>query len=399
MSLERALGEIDRAATVELLQELVRIPSHRGLPRQEAEVAAALAGYLAGRGLEPRLETVRDGRPNLICNLKARSPGRHLLLCGHTDTVPLNEDDSGAGFSGELIEGRIHGRGAVDMKGAVAAMAAALAALARCGLPGRGAVTLAAVIDEEMESLGAEHLLRSGFHADAAIVGEPTGNTICLGHKGLEWLEFRFTGKAAHGGTPEAGVNAIVAASRFVQLVERELIPRFARRADPLLGPPTLNFGTIQGGDQPSTVAAACRLTADRRSVPGEDFAAISRELDELLRRVVDEMPGLTAELSRVPGGMATMEHVAMKSDPSEPLAKAAARARRRICGSAGDFGAFPAWTDGALLAAFGGIPCLVLGPGDLALAHSPRESLAADELVEAARIYVATALEFCDAG
>jgi len=282
------------------------------------------------------------------------------------------------------------------MKGALAAMAAAMAALAKSGLPGRGRVTLAAVIAEEMESLGAEHLIKSEFHADGAIIGEPTLNQICLGHKGLEWLEFEFRGRAAHGGTPDAGVNAIGGASRFVELARTQLLPRFEERADPLIGPPTLNFGTIQGGDQPSTVAARCVLTADRRSVPGETFESICGELKDLLTQVESEMPGLTTMIRRVPGGMATMEHVALETAEEDPVVEAASEARRQVCGAVGELGTFPAWTDGALLARFGGIPTIVMGPGDLAVAHSPRESVAVDQVLEAARLYAVTASEFC---
>ena len=288
---------IDQADPIKLLGELIRIPSHRGLERQEEGVARALARYLGSHGLAVRLEEVVEGRPNLTCTLEGEERGRHLLLCGHTDTVPLNEDDEGVGFSGLVRNGKIEGRGSVDMKGALAAMAAAMVGLHKADALPRGKVTLAAIIEEEMESLGAEHLVASGFQADGAIVGEPTENRLSLGHKGLEWLEFRFQGKAAHGGTPRSGINAIDAAARFIELVRTELVPRFSERADELLGPPTLNFGTIRGGDQPSTVAANCTLTADRRSVPGETFESMTQELRALLDQVEREMPGLLAAI------------------------------------------------------------------------------------------------------
>ncbi len=395
-SLKILTDEIDRAGPIDLLSELIRIPSHRGLERQEEGVARVLAGYLESRGLEASLEEVVEGRPNLVCTLEGRAEGRHLLLCGHTDTVPLNEGDEGVGFSGLVREGWVEGRGSVDMKGGLAAMAAAIVALSRTGAWRKGKVTVAAVIDEEMESLGAEHLVASGFRADGAIVGEPTENRLCLGHKGLEWLEFRFRGKAAHGGTPDAGINAIDGAARFIELARTELIPQFARRADSLLGPPTLNFGTIRGGDQPSTVAAACTLTADRRSVPGETFDTMTDELQVLLARVEGEMPGLRTEVRRVAGGVATLEHVALKTDAADPVAVAVSKARETLYGSAGRPGDFPAWTDGSLLSGFGGIGTVILGPGDLRLAHSPREAIEVSQVLEAARLYALTALDFC---
>ncbi|MGB5657869.1 MAG: M20 family metallopeptidase [Thermoanaerobaculia bacterium] len=394
--LAAVFAEIDRAGTIDLLSELIRLPSHRGLERQEEGVARALAAYLQSRGLEPSLDEVTEGRPNLVCTLDSGVQGRHLLLCGHTDTVPLNEGETGVGFSGVVRDGWVEGRGSVDMKGALAAMAASIVAIHRSGALQRGKVTLAAIVDEEMESLGAEHLVASGFEADGAVVGEPTENRLALGHKGLEWLEFRFQGKSAHGGTPEAGINAIDAAARFIELARTELAPRFTDRADALLGPPTLNFGTIQGGDQPSTVAAFCALTADRRSVPGEDFDSMTKELRALLDQVESEMPGLGTELRRVPGGMATLEHVALKTGADDPLVRSVNRAILELHGSAGGTGDFPAWTDGALLAEFGGIPTVILGPGNLQLAHSPREAIEVEQVLEAARLYALTALDFC---
>ena len=189
------------------------------------------------------------------------------------------------------------------MKGALAAMAASLAALSSTGALRAGAVVLAAVVDEEMESLGVERLVATGFAADGAIVGEPTGNRLALGHKGLEWIEVSFNGRAAHGGTPEAGINAIAAASRFCCLIGDELRPALARRPHPVLGPPTINLGTIRGGDQPSTVAASCVVTLDRRTVPGESWAGVVAELRLMLDRVEAETPGLATAIRRVPGG------------------------------------------------------------------------------------------------
>src|SRR6185503_20483240 len=122
--------------------------------------------------------------------------------------------------------------------------------------------------------------------------------------------------------------------------------------------------------------AASCTLTLDRRSVPGETFASINAELAALLAEVEAEMPGLRTRLRRVEGGMATLEHGALLTSEDHVLARAAFAARRHVLGERATAGerpvAFPAWTDGALIANFAGIPTIVLGPGDLADAHSP---------------------------
>ncbi len=387
-------AEIQRLSPVDLAADLVRLPSHPGTERQEERVVLALGRFLGERDLGVQIEEILPGRPNLIVSIEGERPGPHLLLCGHTDTVPLNSGEPGVGLSGEIREGRLHGRGSVDMKGALAAMATAIVALSR-HLPA-GRVTFAAVIDEEMESLGAEQLVDTSFRADGAVVGEPTSNRIALGHKGLEWLEIHFQGRSAHGGTPDKGINAVSAAGMFLALVENELKPRLLARRHPILGPPTLNFGTIRGGDQPSTVAATCLLTLDRRTVPGENFQSIVAELTDLLARIERAYPGLHTVVRRVQGGMGSLLHVALVTPPEAPLAMAAQAARRQVCGEVGELTTFPAWTDGALLSGYAGIPTIILGPGDLALAHSPRESVPVADITEAARIYAHLALAFC---
>jgi len=380
---------------LDLLRDLVRAPSYIGLPRQEEQVVIVLAKYFEKHGVEFSTAEVRPGRPNLLATVRGAKSGGHLIFCGHTDTVALNQITTMDPFGAEMKDGRMFGRGTVDMKGAVAAMAGALVMLKKLSLLEKGRVTLAAVIDEEMESLGAEALISSGMKADGAIIGEPTSNRIAIGHKGLEWLEIEFRGKATHGGTPEKGVNAIAAAARFVQRVEDELAPQFQTRRHSVLGAPTINMGTIHGGDQPSTVAARCTIQLDRRWVPAETVEQVFSELEEILGRVREKMPGLATELRRVPGGMATMVHGPLEVAAAHPLVRAAQQARMEIFGEAGALTAFPAWTDAALLAREAQIPCLVCGPGDLSLAHSAEESIAIAEVEQAVSLYALTAIKF----
>lgn len=380
---------------IDLLRELIRTPSYIGLPRQEEQVVNILVAYLAQQGIEFAVEEIRPGRPNLLARIHGKKPSRHLLFCGHTDTVAPNAITTMDPFAAEIRDGRMYGRGAADMKGAIAAMAAALVALKKLPAFEKGEVTFAAVIDEEMESLGAEALVKSGLTAEGAIVGEPTGNQIAIGHKGLEWLEIEFLGKATHGGTPEKGVNAISAAARFARMVEEELAPAFQSRRHPVLGAPTINLGTIHGGDQPSTVAARCCIQLDRRWVPGETITQVFGELQDILTRVREAMPGLSTELRRMPGGMATMVHGPLEIAPDHALVRAAQQARAEICGEAGTLTVFPAWTDAALLSREAKIPCIVCGPGDLSLAHSAEESIAIAEVEEAVKLYALTAIYF----
>ncbi len=389
---------MDDREIIDLLRDMVRAPSHPGVDRQEEAAARVLDAWLRGRGVSSRLVEVREGRPNVLAAVDGRQPGPHLLLCGHLDTVPPNEGATADLFSASIGNGRMFGRGTVDMKGALAAMAGALVSIGEGGGLAAGRVTLAAVVDEEMESLGAEALIASGFRADGAIVGEPTENRVAVGHKGLEWLEATFTGRAAHGSTPEAGLNAIAAAAHFASLVESDLVPGFARRRDPVLGLPAINLGTIRGGQQPSMVAAECRIQLDRRWVTTETIDGVFAELEALLAKVRAARPGLKTELKRMPGGMATMLHGPLVIGRDHALVRAALGAFEDAGRPAPPPTVFPAWTDGALLSREAGIPTLIWGPGDLSLAHSAEESVAVEDVVLAARLYAAAAWRFTGA-
>jgi acetylornithine deacetylase/succinyl-diaminopimelate desuccinylase family protein len=380
----------------DLLVRLIKARSYPGVPQQEAATVAELKAFLEGHHIRTTVTEVKDGRPNLLAAVEGGHPGRHLLFCGHTDTVPPNVGSTVDFFAAVEKEGKLYGRGTVDMKGALAAMAGALAELAEKKSLPAGRVTLAAVIDEELESLGAEALIRSGFKADAAVVGEPTSNKIAIGHKGLEWLSVEFIGRAAHGGTPEAGINAISAAAYFVRLVEEELEPELKKRRDPILGRPVINMGTIAGGDQPSTVAAHCAIKLDRRWVTTETIEQVFSDLEGLLAKVKARQPGLRTNISRVPGGMATMIHGPVTIDPGHPIVKSAQKALAAAGHKADDLTVFPAWTDGALLSREAKIPTIIWGPGALDHAHSPEEYVPLEEVHSAARLYAATALDFC---
>ncbi len=378
-----------------LLVSLIRARSYPGVPKQEAAVVAELKSFLANHHIQTTVAEVKDGRPNLLATVDSGRPGRHLLLCGHTDTVPPNAGSTVDLFAAVEKEGRLYGRGTADMKGALAAMAGALADLAGQKSLAAGKVSLAAVIDEEMESLGAEALILSGFKADAAIVGEPTENRIAIGHKGLEWLAVEFIGRAAHGSTPEAGINAISAAAEFVRLVEEVLMPRFEGRRDPVLGLPVINMGTISGGDQPSTVAARCEIKLDRRWVTTETIEQVFADVEELLAEVRKVRPGLTTRISRVPGGMATMIHGPLTVDRQHALVKASQKAFADLGLPAAQLTVFPAWTDGALLAREANIPTIIWGPGELNTAHSPGENVRLADVHLAATLYAKAALNY----
>lgn len=392
----RGAGDLN-AEIIQLFIRLVKAKSYPGIPQQEKEVVQELDSFLSSHGIASKITEVCDGRPNLIAAVEGSNPGPHLLFCGHTDTVPPNEGSPVDLFTPIEKQGRLYGRGTADMKGALAAMAGALVQLKISDELTNGRITLAAIIDEETQTLGSEHLVKSGFEADAAIVGEPTDNQIDIGHKGLEWLVVEFEGKAAHGGTPESGINSISAAAHFVHLIEKELIPEFQKRRDPVLGLPAVNIGTIKGGDQPSTVAAHCQIKLDRRWVNTETIDLVFEDLEVLLKKIRSARPGLKTKVFRVPDSMATMLHGPVTIDPKHPVVQAAQNALREHSLPAEPLGVFPAWTDAALISREAKIPSIIWGPGDLNYAHSPEENIKLEDVIAAKNLYTSAALFFTE--
>ena len=393
--LARLESSFERGEVLDLAGDLVRIPSHCQAPGRETEAARFLAGWLGERGVDVVLRPVVEDRPNVIATLRGRGGGRSLMLNGHIDTVPpyaMTIDP----FSGELRDGKIWGRGSCDMKGACAAMAMALVALKRSGVEMAGDLYFTGVINEEMKSEGTEDVVLNGPHADAAIVGEPTGLDLSAAHRGLEWIEVEVTGRAAHGGRPHLGINAISKMAAFIRKLETELPGRLAGRAHPLMGPPIFNFGVIRGGTQPSSVADRCVLQLDRRLTPVETVESVFGELEELIAQCRREDPDFQATLSRIPENMATMDHLAMEFPLDHPLKAILDDAVQQVSGKKPEVECFPGWTDAALLSNQGKTPTVVLGPGSIAHAHGAVEFCPAEEIVQAAKIYALAAAGFC---
>lgn len=401
----RALGTLD---VERLLADLVAIPSHPEAPGAEGPIAAYVADFFHREGMGAELYDAEPGRPNVEASLAGASPGPRLAFCGHLDTVPPYDMEEP--YRPLVREGCLYGRGSVDMKAGVAAALAAMAALRRSGLSLGGEILFAGVADEELGSAGARALVsRPGFRADAAIVGEPTGLSVCLGHRGLEWFTVDFEGRTVHGGDQENGISAIDHAARFVVDLRDELAPALGERRHILLGPSTVNVGTIRGGTQPSTVAGSCSLSIDRRFLPSERYEDVVAELTALAERRMAAAPGLRASVrvmdsSLMPGGFV---HQPALVDEAHPLVAAcrsgldAAAAREGASGAAARAGlsAFPAWSDAGILAHYGRVPAVVWGPGELSSAHSRDERVELAQVRDCALAYALAALAFCSPG
>ena len=374
-----------------LTRALVRVDSRNptltpGAPG-EGPAAALLAEVLRGWGARVDVVEVAPDRPNVVARFGGGDAGaRTLMFNGHLDVVGT-EGMTHAPFDAHEADGLLHGRGSADMKGGIAAMCAAAA---RAGATARGEIIVAAVIDEEYESLGTRALVASGVRASAAVVGEPTRLALAPAHRGFAWVEAEFRGVAAHGSRYEIGVDAVRHAGLVLaelDALDREELPR--RREHPLLGRPSVHASTIVGGAGWSTYPERCTLRIERRTLPGETAADALAEVEALCARVRARRPELDVTLR--------LETSQLPSDvPADaPIARAVGAAARAVLGAAPAVEGLSAWTDAALLNG-AGIPAVCYGPGDIALAHAAAEWVPLAEVEQAAAVLTRLASEWC---
>ncbi len=377
-------GQLDFVPDLEivtLLRDLVKRRSFNP-PGEEAQVGTQVADWLRQAGLAVSLQGVSGVRSNVIARLRGKGTRPALLMCAHLDTVPIGETAwQHEPLGAEIEDGRLYGRGSVDTKGSLAAMMAAAASLYRSHLTLEGDLILLATVGEETGCLGARAFQHSGGMkgVGAVVVGEPTSLELVVAHRGALWLELVLHGQAAHGSMPERGVNAIQAACRLLQRISQHA---FAHVAHPLLGSPTVNAGTIQGGIQPNIVPDLCRATIDIRTVPGQSHVAVLADVHGLADEIANNMPGLSVEVRTI------LDIPSLATPPDAPLILAASDIMMEQTGRAPVIRGAPYFTDGALLAEIEHTPALVSGPGEQTLAHSVDEHIEIAEAVKAAIFY-----------
>jgi len=386
------VAAVDRAFVTAVARDLVRINSVNptlapGAPG-EAEIAGYTAGVLARLGLDVTRHEPAPGRVSVSGVLCGAGGGRSLMLNAHYDTVSV--DGMAEPFSGAVRDGRLYGRGAYDMKGALAACIGAAKALADAGRPLAGDLVVAAVADEEDASLGTRDLVER-VRVDGAIVTEPTALDLCVAHKGFIWIELEVEGRAAHGSKPALGVDANV---RMAQVLSRvaDLIQTLAiHPPHPLVGPPSLHVATLAGGAGLSTYAARCVAGLERRTIPGETEAQVLRELDDVLEGARRADPSLRVArrhlLTREP----------FEVSPDGAVATALRQALTGVRGTPPAVIGETPWMDSAILAARG-VDTVVCGPAGGG-AHAAEEWVDLESVMRLAQALAGAAERYCGPG
>lgn len=351
----------------------------------EGAVAQLLAETLTHWGFTVDLVDVVPGRPNVIARIGGGHGGRSLILNGHLDTVGvagMTHDPYGA----EIRDGRLYGRGSCDMKAGVAAMCAAAWRAARSELGGEVIVT--AVVDEEWESIGTQHLLDMGVRAHAAIVTEPTRLAICPAHRGFSWADVRVEGRAAHGSRYDIGIDAVTHAALLLaelDTYQREVLPSITH---PLLGRASFHAGPIHSDGTLSAYPAWCKVGLERRTLPGEDGTHFVHEIEAAIGRVAARTPNFRASVTA--GLVQQPNDVAVDHELVQGL-----RAAAKAVGTPAPLEGLSCWTDAALLTA-AGIPAICFGPGDIGLAHAAEEYCPVDEIGVATDVLTRFITDWC---
>lgn len=378
-------GRIDVDDITSLACDLIAADSENpgGTEQRAVDV---LATACTDSGLDVETTEVRPGRPNLVARLPG-GDGPGLAFLGHSDVVPAGPGWTRKPFAPAIENGRLYGRGATDMKGGLAAIVTAMAAIRRSGRRPDGPIDLICTVDEEDADIGVVDHVKRALKAGppdyrACVVAEPTDLQTVIACRGACNLSIEIAGVAAHAGRPQDGRNAIDAAAKIIDLI-RDDHERMTAAASGMLGSGTWNVGSISGGHGTSIVPDACTVRADRRLMPGETAAGVR---DDLTSRVVEAgivTDGITVNISidmEMPGFSTPGDHALVQS----------AVAALADGGVTSEIGGWTAACDGGFIARDFGVPTIVLGPGGLNdQAHKPDESVAVEELEQAAKAYV----------
>ncbi|MEH7331876.1 M20 family metallopeptidase [Neobacillus drentensis] len=379
---------INEKEAIQFLQSLIQVDSVN--PQgNEKRVAEVIQAYLKSSNLQVELDDLGNNRANLFVTYpNGTTEEKYLVYSGHFDTVPPGkiewEHDP---FSGEVVDNKVYGRGTTDMKGGVAAMVLAMKYLEQAGVKLRGKLQFVGTAGEEVDGFGAKKVVEKGQidKATALVVSEPSENQIFHAHKGCLWLEITTYGKTAHGSMPDQGINAILTINEFINSLKTY---QFEYTPHPVLGHPTMNIGTIEGGVKTNVVPDQCKMTLDIRTVPGQNNERILIDIENLIKTVAAKSEA-TYELTVIN----SMESVGTAvSDDFVQLAIATGKNHL-------DLDLKPLgvnyYTDASVYCPHLQVPAIIFGPGKPTLAHQPNEYVEIDKFIESIRYFMALAIDY----
>lgn len=407
---------VDSEELIKLTSDLVRINSvwDPAAGTSEQPAAEHVARWAAKQGFEVRQEEVAPGRPNVIVTWPVGPGSRTLMFEGHTDVVTPGDVSAWRydPFGAEIAGRRMYGRGTNDTKGNLAAMLIAMTALKQSGVKLAGTIIAGVLCDEEDQMLGVRNFIERG-HANAitaAVICEPQDGLICTTQKGALRAKFTITGRMSHGAMPLAGLNTAPAVAKLVSALhelELEAVKSIGR--DEHLGWPSFTPTVIQapagGAPQLNVMPGEARVLVDIRTIPGQSHPDIKIKLSSLAGEIGNQIRkdyekyDRMLELKRNRDLKLTLKILTDRpctlTDRNDPVVAAADWATRKISNTEPIYAGVPGATDGTFLWALKNIPIVTMGAGDRQVPHQVDEWVDLDQLIETAKIYALTALNY----
>lgn len=372
------------ATALDIAQALVRFPSvnpdYDPASAGEGTVTAWIENWGRANGFTVWRQPVLPGRENILLQFRNGADRPHFMLNGHTDTVGVG-GMSIAPFDGEVRDGKLWGRGASDMKGPLACMMAAALCLKNAPSTWRGTLTVACMADEEFRFRGVAAMLEqmpADTLPDFAVVGEPTRLRVVRGCKGCLRFAIHAVGRAAHSSKPHEGRSAVVAMAHAILELERHFTTRLTQIAAPGFGTSTGSIGLISGGTGVNIVPERCTIQVDIRLLPGQDGCAAHQEVQALIRARCQQVPDMQWQFPEP-----SVVDPSFEFPAEHPLVRTACTVLGQPEPDVVFFGC-----DASKLAARG-VPVIVLGPGDIAQAHTVDEFIALADLEAGTEAYV----------
>jgi len=397
---------IDKHELIELTRDLVRIDSviRPETGNTEHNAVEFIAKWVrAELGMEPIIQEVAPGRENVIITIDSGRPGPCLMIEGHTDVVSEGDRSSWVHdpFGAEIVDGKIYGRGACDMKAGDAIALITAKIFKHTDKPWVGKLRLGLVCDEENMMIGIKHFIKTGYadEVDACLVPEPEENNLCLSMKGAIRAVVRVHGKMAHGAMPLTGINPNTRLARIILAFE-EFEKKEKERCgeDPYLGWPSVTFTVVQA--PPAGQTAQLNVMPDEavayvdiRTTLAQKHDEVRAALQTILKQLAQTDKDFKAEIEFIE------DRPVVGISKDEPIASISAQAYRDITGKDPIWNGVPGATDGTFLSAWKNIPCLVNGPGPRHIPHHKDEYVEIDELYECAKIYALAAARFLAPG
>ena len=373
---------------IDFLTQLVRARSVN--PPGDTTAAAVKIREKLKEFVSPHeLHSFDDQKPNIIVRAGANK-GKVVCFNSHMDTVPVGDPGqwNHDPFGGDIADGNLHGRGSADAKGCAAAMVMSVRAIEKAGIELQGELDVAIVSDEETGgAVGTQWLLEEGvLEPDFAVIGEITSNRIAIAEKGMLVFALATKGRTAHASTPWEGVSAISHMAKLMREIEAALGESFKTIRHPLTPPPSYNFGLIEGGVAINVVPDECRLTMDRRTVPGEALEEAEQEVARIIERMKESDATFQADYSIL------YRANSFETPRDCSLVKSIAGVCR-LMGLRPEPVGYQQVSDGRFFADRG-IPTVLMGPGTAELAHTPNEHVPVAAVIEAVKLYALTAIE-----